>query len=111
MAIIEERTTEITIGDYLEDARSALAESSAEEGWDELSRYADHYERGWLLLEYADVLPDCDYWRAVGEAWSDSDRQPLTWWRTPRPRIPQREAATARSGPAAKTPTNHRRTP
>jgi hypothetical protein len=59
--------------------------------WDELSRYANHHERGWLLLEHAHDLSGDDYWRAVADAWLDSDRQslaPADWrglWLADRP--------------------------
>lgn len=44
---------------------------------------ANHEQRGVLLWEHRDALSDSDYWRAVADAWQDSDRQPLaaSHWR------------------------------
>lgn len=52
--------------------------------WKELSRFANHWSRGSLLREHAGDLSTEDYWSAVAQAWSDSDRQDLTPadWRT-----------------------------
>ena len=46
--------------------------------WGELSRFADHHERGELLLEWSSDLTDDDHWRAVADVWVDCDRQSIT---------------------------------
>jgi hypothetical protein len=46
--------------------------------WSEISKNADHASRGVLLVEHAHTLSDEDYWRAVSDAWQDSDRQRLS---------------------------------
>jgi hypothetical protein len=46
--------------------------------WAEISKWADHWERGQLLLRYADDLPLAEFWRAVADAWSDCERQFVT---------------------------------
>jgi hypothetical protein len=46
--------------------------------WDDISHYANHSERGWLLLEHADDLLLPEFWQGVADAWADCDRQSLT---------------------------------
>jgi hypothetical protein len=46
--------------------------------WEERFRFADHHERGSLMLEVPADLDDAAYWRAVASAWQDCERQSLT---------------------------------
>lgn len=63
-----------------EEGRSRMSSRShgAPASWDDLSRYADHHQRGELLLTHAEAMSDGDYWRAVADAWQDSERQSLS---------------------------------
>lgn len=58
-------------------------------------RSADHYFRVRVLLDIAPALTDRDYWRAVAEAWQDSDRNgasPRIWRDLFSARRPERAA-------------------